>query len=995
MVSSLWRSIAQIVWICVCALGIVLPIQGFTIRTVPDGYTRRVWQTADGLPENTVQAFAQTPDHYLWIGTIGGLVRFDGERFVVFNRENTPQIHDDSVFTLTVAKDGTLWSGTDGGGVFSYKDGRFRSYTEREGLANTFVRVIYQDRSGTVWVGTDAGLFRLNGDHFNEVDGHGEVPSLAVHAIYQDRDGRIWVGGSRLLMLDGDACREYFLGDGRSASRVKSIYETSDGTLWVGTVSGLERMRPGPHDDMQFHEVPEITSTVRVLREDREGTLWIGTIGTGLLRYGKGRFTRVATPEDPPSSTILSIFEDSEQNIWVGLQTGLLRLSRTAMSTFPLPGAQNADFGTIYRDHEGSLWIASTHLYHIFPGSNRSEEVPDPRPGYRVRCVFRDRAGNWWVGTEGHGVFLTVGTKHFRYTKRTGLVNDFVRAFLEGRDGSIWIGTDEGVSRWRDGKLTSYQMSDGLSYFSVRALMQDSHNDIWIGTERGVTHWHEGHFVQDAVTEALRVEKVWTILEDRDGGLWFGTPGNGLFRWHDGKMTHFTTEQGLASNSIYEILEDSHGTFWMSGPDGISSVTRRDLDRFAVDPRFRPAVTLYGLSDGVEATQMYGGVQPAGCLTANGEVWFPSNRGPVRIVPEQTRPAGLPQVVIEQVLVDGREAATSGRLIVPPGEGRLQIDYAAIQLRSQERIRFRYRLVNFDRQWTEALRNRVAYYTNVPPGEYLFQVQAFEMNMPENVTEASLAIDWRPHIYRTVWFIALCAALVFGLVFFVYRQRLRHVQERFEAVLEERNRIAREMHDTVIQGCASASALLEAVASLEPDSNGHERELLDSARVQIRATVDEARAAVWNLRRKEGTAPEFAPMLEQIARQVSHLSHVPVTFQTHGKPVPLDGVIEHVLLMVAREAVYNSVRHAQAKQIRIEMSFEAKSLRMDVSDDGCGFDPVAVMASGGEHFGLVGMRERIDSVGGSFVVRSAPREGTRVHVEVPIRSMIERKGVAV
>ena len=965
------------------------------IRTVPDGYTRRVWQMADGLPENTVQAFAQTPDHYLWIGTSGGLVRFDGERFVVFNRENTPEIQDDSVFSLTVARDGTLWAGTDGGGVFRYKDGVFRSYGERDGLENPFVRVVYQDHEGTVWVGTDVGFFRLNGERFTRIDGSADVPSLAVHDIREDHAGRLWVGGSRLLMLQGDKCREFFLGGGRSASRVKSIFETDDGTLWIGTVSGLERMRASDRGEISFEEIPEITSTVRVIREDRQGTLWVGSIGGGLLRGRDGRFTRVATPDNPPSSTILSVFEDFEQNIWVGLQTGLLRLSRTTMSTFPLSGAKNADFGTVYADRDGSLWVAGSHLYRISPRRDRSEEIPDPEPGYRVRSVFRDRAGDWWVGTEGHGVFLTRGNEHIHYSKRTGLVNDFVRAFLEGRDGSIWIGTDEGVTRWHDGKLTNYGLAEGLCYLSIRTLMQDSRNDVWIGTERGITHWHDGHFVDDDVTRALRVEKVWTIHEDRDGGMWFGTRGNGLFRWRDGKMTHFTTAQGLVGGSIYQILEDARGTFWMSGPDGISSVTRHDLDRYAEDPKFFPAVTLYGLSDGVEATQMHGGVQPAGCLTANGEVWFPSNSGPVRIVPDQTRPVGLPQVVIEQVVVDGREVPVSGKLIVPPGEGRLQIDYAAIQLRSQERIRFRYRLVDFDHQWTDARRNRVAYYTNLPAGTYEFQVQAFEMNMPENVTEASLAIDWRPHIYRTPWFLALCGAAVLGLVFFAYRQRLRRINERFEAVLEERNRIAREMHDTVIQGCASASALLEAVASLETDTDRHERELLDSARVQIRATVDEARAAVWNLRRKENSEPDFVPMLEQIARQVSHLSHVPVRFETYGKQTPLDGVVEHVLLMVAREAVYNSVRHSQAKEIRIEIHFEAHSLCLEIVDDGCGFDPAAALAPEGEHFGLVGMRERIDSVGGQFEVYSSAGKGTRIHVEAPFRVAASKKQVAV
>ena len=982
-------------WVCALAFALAIPLDALSLRSVPDGYTRRVWQTEDGLPENTVQAFAQTPDHYLWIGTSGGLVRFDGERFAVFNRENTPQIHENSIFCLTVGSDGILWAGTEGGGLVSYRAGLFRSYSGSEGLSDGFVRSVYEDRQGIVWVGTDNGLFRLAADRLIRVDGKGKIPILAVHSIREDHTGHLWVGGSKLVMIQGDEFREFPLSGKRSANRVKSILETSDGTLWVGTVSGLQRLRRDLKGDEEFERIPEITSTVRTLHEDNSHTLWIGTIGGGLIHYLHDRFSRVATPEDPPSGTVLSVFEDDEQNIWVGLQTGLLRLSRTAMSTFPLPGSQNADFETIYPDRDGSLWVGSTSLYRIDPLRDGSELIPPPQPGMRVRSVFRDSTGGWWVGTEGYGVFLTRGQKEFHYTTRNGMVNDFVRAFLESRDGSVWIATDEGITRWRDGVLTDYRVSDGLCYFSIRTLLEDSRGDIWIGTERGVNHLHGDAFVQDAVTEALRADKVWTIHEDRDGGLWFGTRGSGLFRWRDGKLTSYTSAQGLASNSIYQILEDPRGTFWMNGPDGISSVTREDLDRYAEGQRRTPAVTLYGLSDGVEATQMYGGVQPAGCLTANGEVWFPSNRGPVRIIPDQARPGGLPQVAIEQVLVDGREAPTSGRLIVPPGEGKLQIDYAAIRLRSQERIRFRYRLLPFDHQWTEALRTRVANYTNVPPGEYQFQVQAFETNMPENVTEASLEIEWRPHIYRTGWFLALCAALIVTLVFFAYRLRLQQVHKRFEAVLEERNRIAREMHDTVIQGCASASALLEAVVSLEPQESGERRELLDSARDQVRATVDEARMAVWNLRRKENAAPEIGFLLEQIAKQVSHLSHVPVCFETSGRPASLDGVVEHVVLMVAREAVYNAVRHAQPSEVRIKARFEPGAMCVEVIDDGCGFDPVAMMAIEGNHFGLVGMRERIESLGGQLDVRSSTGHGTRVAIKVPVRPVAAESQIAV
>ncbi len=978
------------IWACAFVFFLATRLDAVTQRTLADGYTRRVWQTQDGLPENTVQAFAQTPDHYLWIGTSGGLVRFDGARFVVFDRENTPEILENSIFCLTVARDGSLWAGTEGGGLLRYQSGVFRAYSAATGLTNGFVRDVYEDREGTLWAGTDDGLFRLSGGRFIRTDGNGKIPALAVHDIQEDHAGRLWVGGSRLVMIQGNECQEFQLEGYPSATRVKSILETRDGTLWVGTVSGLERRRAG-QESAHFEKVPEISSTVRVLLEDSAGTLWIGSIGQGLLRFGDGRFTGVTTSEGPPSSTVLALFEDSEQNLWGGMQTGLWRLSRTAMSTYPLPDAQNADFETIYPDRDGSLFVASTELYRINSRRDDAERIPSPGPGIRVRNVFRDSSGALWIGTDGHGAFRSKGGSEVHYTKRSGLTNDFIRAFLESRDGSIWIGTDEGVNRWQNGAITNYGVAEGLCYFSVRTLMEDSRGDLWIGTDRGVSRWRNGSFLHDEVTERLRSEKVWTIHEDRDGGLWFGTRGGGLIRWRAAKLTSFNSGQGLASNSIYQILEDARGTFWMSGPNGISSVARHDLDWLAEHPDFHPAVTLYGLSDGVEATQMHGGTQPAGCLTPSGELWFPSNRGPVRILPDQTRAGVVPQVVIEQVLVDGREKPVTGRLLVPPGEGKLQIEYSAIRLRSQERIRFRYMLEGFDRDWTEPLNSRVANYTNLPPGEYRFRVEAFEMNMPDKATQAWLGIDWRSHVYRTGWFLALCAALALASVLMAYRYRLSQVHNRFEAVLEERNRIAREIHDTVIQGCASTSALLEAIVSLDLDETGPVRALLDSAREQVRETINEARRAVWDLREKGTTPPGLSPLLDQMTKQMCQVSHVPVKFETSGRPAALDDTVSHVVLMVAREAVSNAVRHAQPHAVRVSVHFADGSVRLQVADDGRGFDVEKAFTADAGHFGLVGMRERVEGVGGRFEVKTSPGHGTALSIEVPVRPSVAVK----
>ena len=966
-----------------CGLTFLLSLQLAAVssgRKLP-GYSRRVWQTQDGLPEQTVQAFAQTPDRFLWIGTTGGLIRFDGSQFVVLDRDNSPYLHDNSVFCLMVSTDGSLWIGTDGGGLARQKQGAVRSYSYKEGLTNEFVRAIFQDHKGDVWVGTDDGLFRVKGEALERVDGRAGVPPLAVHAIREDSRGRLWIGGSSLIMLDGTAAKEYPLEGGFGENRVKSILETSDGTLWVGTVSGLQRRE---RNAAGFTRVEQISSTVRVLREDSGGSLWIGTIGEGIIRYRDGRFTKLTAPEYLPSDTVLSMFEDVEQNVWVGTQTGLLRLSRTPVSTYPIPGAEDSDFGTISQDRDGALWVASSHLYRLAGGDAVPYRFAGQLAGIKVRNLFRDSAGALWVGTDGHGVFRVDGPRTEHYTARQGLVNDFIRVFYESAHGGIWIGTDEGLSRWRAGAITNYRVRDGLCYFSIRALLEDRAGDLWIGTERGVSRLHGGAFVRDAITDRLQHEKVWAIHEDPEGGLWFGTRGAGLFRWKAGNITVYTTAQGLASNSIFHIIEDHNGKFWMSGPNGISSINRRDLDAIARDRSYRPAVELYGVSDGLATTQMHGGTQPAGCLTARGEVWFPSNKGPVRILPDQARAAEVSPAIIERVVADGRDMPLTEKLNLPPGDGKLEIHYSAVRLRSQERIRFKYKLEGFDGDWTEASGRRVAYYTNLPPGQYRFRVAAFEMSDPRKTSEASMTMEWRPHFYRTPWFFVFCLVSLGAAVWGAHQFQMRQARVRFEGVLEERNRVAREMHDTLIQGCGSISALLEASFALGDSAANTKRELLEYARDQVRTTMDEARRAVWNLRQqKPGIG--IAAILAEISQQVSAETRIPISCQASGRPFDLDQQTEHDVSMVAREALHNAAQHGNPDRMQVQLSFEARKLRMEISDNGCGFKAAARPVDR-EHYGLTFMRERIEGLGGSIVIRSSPGQGTRIEATIPRRN---------
>jgi signal transduction histidine kinase/ligand-binding sensor domain-containing protein len=967
--------------VCLAGLAALAMLASAALAAAPSGYTRKLWQTQDGLPEQTVQAFAQTPDHYLWIGTTGGLLRFDGARFTVFDPGNTPQLHENSVFALLASRDGSLWIGTEGGGLTRWQDGKFRSYGAQDGLSDGFVRALFEDRGGTLWVGTDNGLLRFSAGRLVRVDGTGSMPPLAVHAVAEDHLGGLWVGGSRLFRLVHGQAREYTLEGGGSQNRVKSILETRDGSVWVGTVSGLFRLRPGAQ---RFERVQGITQTVRVLRQLSDDSLWVGTIGEGIRRIVGDSVTSVTAPDSLPSNTVLNVFEDDEQNLWIGTQAGMLRLTRTPVRIVPLPQAADSDFGTLYADRDGTLWVVSTDVFQVRNGVATPWAHPQLGP-LHARNIFRDREGALWIGTDGDGLIRVVNGKVLRLTTRDGLVNNFIRVIVQGRDGSLWFGTDEGVSHWTPRGFVNYQMRDGLSYFSTRTLIEDRSGDIWIGTDRGLSHLRTGVFVHDAATAALAEEKVWSIHEDGDGGLWFGTRSNGLYRWRGSRVTHYSTAQGLASNSIYQIVEDRKGGLWLSGPNGISLLQRRELDEAADNPAQHLSLTLYGVSDEVETTQIYGGRQPSGCVDSADGVWFPSNKGPIHIAHETAPPLSLPQLVIDEVSIDGRRVDPTQPLVLTPGATRLEISWSPILLRSQEGMRFRYRLDGFDADWSPASLHRVASWTNLPPGPYSFRVAAFEINRPESVTELTLPVVQRPHFWRTWWFLGCCLLLLAAAVLGAYRFRLWQMRMRFEGVLDERARLAREMHDTVIQGCAGISALLEALASLREEESSLPQELLEHARRQVRTTIDEARQAVWNLREGQPSGRMLEATLESMARQISAESGIPVVCQISGKPFSLTQMATHELMMMAREAVYNAVLHAHPDRIDVRVVFARNDLTLEVRDNGSGFEPAAVFARQDRHYGLVGMRERIEAVGGDFRLDSAPGKGTDLTVRIPRR----------
>jgi ligand-binding sensor domain-containing protein/signal transduction histidine kinase len=968
---------------CLLILLVAFIVPGHAATLVPStgipGYTKRLWGPEDGLPDQTIQAFAQTPDGSLWIATKEGLVRFDGQHFAAYTRETGPAFLERGINCLFTAHDGSLWIGTEGGGLFRYRGGTFQSYPARDGLTNEFIRSIYQDQRGTVWVGSDQGLFQVVGSSMARIDNRNGIPSIFVRAITGDSTGHVWVGGTALLEFDrGSLVKQYPLPGGPSRNLIISAFVARDGTLWLGTLSGLHRFSRS----LVLDRLPGIAAQVSALYESSDGTLWAGTNGDGLFSWRDGHLTHIP-PANLVSQSIQAVFEDREHNIWLGTHAGMIRLSRTPVDIISFPGRADSEFGALYRDTDNSIWIAvSSHLFRIV------HDVATPwtfsaLPDLRVRTLLRDRDGNLWLGTDGSGLVELSGKTIRKFSVGNGLINDFVRVILQSRDGSLWVGTDGGISHLANGSIHNFDTAHGLAYFSVTSLLEDRDGDLWIGTSRGLSHRSHGVYVRDAATAAMSQEQLWSICQDSQGEIWFGT-SNGLYGFASGKLVHLTTRQGLATNSIYQILDDHRGNLWLSGPNSVSRLSIGDLDAFAHGVRSSAHLTFFVDSHDLNSASLYGGLQPEGAVTPNGDIWLPANQGAVHIAVDRIVPDDLSPVAINEVNANGQQMPLDRCVVLGADNSRLEITYGAIRLRSQEALRYRYRMEGME-GWTEAFGRRTAYYTHLPPGTYRFRVQTFAIDNPDAVSEASIEIVQRPHIYATIWFLGCCGLVLSGLVFVIYRLRLQQMRRQFHAVGEERARLAREMHDTVIQGCVGVSTLLEAALEVEPAEEPLRQHLLTYATEQIRATIEAAREAVWALRNPSTSEKDPASLAQRTAHEFQTNFGIPIGCTVSGVPFHLGDSATHELMMTVRETLANAVTHAHATRIEMSTSFLEHELTINIRDDGCGFDPQTKLAQNG-HYGIVGMQERMRLLGGAVEIDSAPGRGACVRIRVPRRA---------
>ncbi len=949
-------------------------------------FSHEVWLTENGLPQNTVHAIAQTRDGYIWIGTEEGLARFDGIKFTVFDKQNTPQLKSNYIRTLLADRQGNLWIGT-AEGLVRMLNGSFTLFTTNEGLPSDTIQAVHEDREGNLWVATATGLGLFRSGGLTTFTTKERLIGGSIQALFEDTDGALWIatpyGVGRVK--DGKFTN-YTVRDGLGSNTVRAIQQDRDRGLWFGSLGGLTLFKGGRFTTYTTRDgLPN--DRIISLHADRDGGLLIGTAG-GLCRFAKGRFTGFNSGDVLSTSTVLSLLEDLEGNLWIGTESGGINLLKdTKFTTYTVRnGLSNDLVKSIHEDRLGNTWIGTDGggLNLLKDGRLSVYTTRDGLSSNVVLALFSDNAGNLWAGTPTGLNRLTQG-KFTVYTSADGLANNDVRSILSDPQGNLWIGTRGGLTRMKNGVFKTFTEVDGLANDLITTLYEDAKGNLWIGTFGGLSKLTNDEFTTFTTRDGLASDAVISLHEDSEGTLWIGTNGGGLNRMKDGKLTAYTTSHGLLDDVVYRILEDGRNNLWLSCRKGVFHIAKKELDDFANGRITSIAPVAYGTADGMMTRECSGGGDPAGWRGKDGKLWFPTIKGVAMIDPERIKTnSQAPPVVIEQIRIDEKSFAPGDRIELPPGTTRLDLYYTAPSFVAPEKVRFKYKLEGFDKDWIDSGTRRIAYYTNLRPGAYTFRVIASNNDGVWNQTGAAFGLYLKPYFYQAYWFYAVSVIGLALLAWLLYRLRVRGMQAQFGAVLAERTRIAREIHDNLAQEMSGISVQLEVVARTMPTGADVSTTHLDRARRQVRHGIAEARRYVWELRSPTLENNDLPTALAETARRLTHETPVQAQVEVNGTFRPLAQLVEDNLLRIGQEAMNNAVKHAQAQRISVKLVFDALRVQLIVRDDGRGFDDRLAANGRAGHFGLIGMRERAEQIGGTLSIQSREGSGTEVVADVPI-----------
>jgi ligand-binding sensor domain-containing protein/signal transduction histidine kinase len=946
------------------SLGCALTALALQPSTQLASYGRQAWVMENGLPQNTVQALVQTQDGFVWLGTEVGLVRFDGNGFQVFDKNTTPALPGNDVRYLLATKDGALWIGTSDG-LARWKDGAVTAFTSQDGLPGNVILGLGEDQLGQFWVWTDQAQARLDGNRWkvDAIGGGGVSPSVRVIPAQgwlpqsSPNGERVLANKSALQVMRGvKVVAHLAVGHELPGSRIQVVFADREGALWIGTNGGLARWVDGKVQLLPVGD-PLAKANVLTLMEDREGNLWVGTEADGLHILRDQRFRTFGTREGLSSDATTTVVEDGAGKLWVGTSGGGLNVLR-----------RNG----------------------VEPGAASTFAVRDVLLSDVILSLAAAPNGDLWVGTPD-GLNRIRGGAVDSFTSADGLPDDFIRSLLADADGSLWIGTRRGLAHWtfqggRTGAtlsgahLETFTHANGLGSDLVGAMARDSHGDLWVATFAGLSRLHGGKIQNYTTADGLSSNVVTALQARKDGSLLIGTQDHGWNEW-DGQRFSAAKDDGLDQTTIHAILDDGAGHLWFATGNGIA---RCDGDGMGSGMQEKGCAHWieFGAADGLRSRETATNSHPSAWRSRDGRLWFATPKGLVEVNPAHFPVNTIPPpVALEKFTVDDALMplhAAGPWLRIEAGHVHFEFDYAGLSFVAPQKVRYRYMLDGFDRNWTEAGTRRTAYYTNIPPGRYTFRVQAANNDGVWNTEGAALAFELRPHFYQTIWFYALVLAAMVGMVVLLQKRRLMRAEREFNAVLGERNRIAREIHDTLAQGYVGISVQLEVLAELLRLSKTEAAtKHLDLTRGYVREGLADARQSIWALRSQDSGESTLPVRLRRLV-EIEDGHGLEARFSIFGAYRALPPETEREILRVAQEAIHNVKKHAGAKHLFVQLEYGPAAIALEVRDDGRGFVQDTATAPG--HYGLTGMRERAATIRGTLEVTSEPGAGTTVRL---------------